>query len=619
LDTGEKLLGIREKLDGRVLVGDGAIGTLLADRGVDQPFNRANRTHAPVVRAVHEEYLRAGARVIETNTFLANRLKLAAHNLEDRTREINVEGARLAREAVDSLPRREDAFVLGSIGPLGRPLAPVGSILPDEVKDVFAEQVEALLEGGADALLLETFTDLAELRLAYEAVGALGVPVISYKTFIEDGETLAAGLPTEVAREISSWCSDDSEPALVGTNCTVGPQRMLEIIEQMASELGPVAAYPNPGIPQFVHGAIRYNQDVNHFAEYGVKLARAGARLIGGCCGTTPAHIESLAKVLRDFKPDGNGARRASASATLERTEKVAAEPVSRFAQKIRTGFAITVEVDLPRGHDISGVVEAAKSLRERGVHAIDISDGARVRLRMHPFAVAKVVQEQAGIEVVAHLSCRDRNIIGLQSDLLSAAALRVKNILAITGDPPQIGDFPEATGIFDTGAVGLVHMISRFNHGEDLAGNPIGEPPGFLIGAAFNPTAEDLDSEVAKLRQKVEAGAHAFWTQPVFEIEALERALEKVEDMNLKLLLGLMPLRSARQAEFLHHEVPGIDIPKHVRERLAGLSKEDAPKYGVEVAQNLLIEARALVDGAYLMPPASMPHLAGDVIEPII
>ncbi len=619
LDTREKLLGIREKLDGRVLVGDGAIGTLLADRGVDQPFNRANRTHAPVVRAVHEEYLRAGARVIETNTFLANRLKLAAHNLEDRTREINVEGARLAREAVHSLPRREDAFVLGSIGPLGRPLAPVGSILPDEAKDVFAEQAEALLEGGADALLLETFTDLAELELAYEAVGALGVPVIAYKTFIEDGETLAAGLPTEVAREISSWGSDDSEPALVGTNCTVGPQRMLEIIEQMAAEVGAVAAYPNPGLPQFVHGAIRYNQDVSHFAEYGVKLARAGARLIGGCCGTTPAHIESLAKVLRDFKPDGSDAGRASASATLERTEKVAAEPVSRFAQKIRTGFAITVEVDLPRGHDISGVVEAAKDLKERGVHAIDISDGARARLRMPPVAVAKIVQEEAGIEVVAHLSCRDRNIIGLQSDLLSAVALGVKNVFAITGDPPQIGDFPETTGIFDTGAVGLVHMISRFNHGEDLAGNPIGEPPGFLIGAAFNPTAEDLDSEVAKLRQKVEAGAHAFWTQPVFEIEALERALEKIEDMNLKLLLGLMPLRSARQAEFLHHEVPGIDIPKHVRERLAGLSKEDAPKYGVEVAQNLLIEAKALVDGAYLMPPASMPHLAGDVIEPII
>ena len=618
LDTKEKLLDIREKLDGRVLVGDGALGTLLADRGVDQPYSRANLTQASTVRAVHEEYLRAGARVIETNTFLANRLKLATHNLEENVRDINTQGAWLAREAVDALPRGDDAFVLGSIGPLGRPLAPIGTVLPNEAKDVFMEQAEALLEGGADALLLETFTDLAELKLAYEAVGALGVPILAYKTFIEDGETLAAGFASQVAREISSWGSEDFRPAVVGTNCTVGPQRMLEIIEQMAAESGPVAAYPNPGLPQFIHGVIRYNQDVNHFAKYGVKLARAGAHLIGGCCGTTPAHVKALTEALRDFKRDTSGVQRSSV-ATMERVEKVAAEPRSTLAEKIRTGFAITVEVDLPRGHDISGVVEAAKTLKERGVHAIDISDGARARLRVHPFAVAKLIEETAGVEVVAHLSCRDRNIIGLQSDLLSAAALGVKNILAITGDPPQIGDFPEATGVFDTGAVGLIHILNKFNHGEDLAGNPIGEPPGFLIGAAFNPTAEDLDAEADKLRQKFEAGAHAFWTQPVFESEALENALEKIEGMNVELLLGLMPLRSARQAEFLHHEVPGINIPKYIRKRLAELDKEDAPKYGVEVAQNLLIEAKPLVGGAYLMPPASMPHLAGDVIEPII
>lgn len=618
LDTREKLLDIREKLDGRLLLGDGAIGTFLDDRGVDQPYYKANLTHAQIVRSVHEEYLRAGARVIETNTFLANRLKLADHNLEEKAREINIEGARVARAAVNVLSRGEDAFVLGSIGPLGRPLAPIGSILPDEAKDLFAEQAEALLEGGADALLLETFTDLTELKLAYEAVSPLGAPVLAYKTFIEDGETLAAGLPARVAREISSWNSEGLEPALVGTNCTVGPQRMLEIVEQMAAESGPVAAYPNPGLPQFIHGAIRYNQDVNHFAEYGVRLAQAGARLIGGCCGTTPAHVKALTEALKDFRPDSSGTRQASV-ATVEVVEKVASEPVTKFAEKIQTGFAVTVEVDLPRGHDISGVIEAAKSLKERGVHAIDISDGARARLRMHPVAVAKIVQDTAGIEVVAHLSCRDRNTIGLQADLLSAAALGVKNILAITGDPPQIGDFPEATGVFDTGAVGLVHMISRFNHGEDLAGNTIGEPPGFLIGAAFNPTAEDLDAEIEKLRQKVEAGAHAFWTQPVFEIGDLERALEKIEGMDVKILLGLMPLRSGRQAEFLHHEVPGINIPEHVRHKLAELSKEDAPRYGVEVAQNLLVEAKPLVGGAYLMPPASMPHLAGDVIEPIV
>jgi homocysteine S-methyltransferase len=263
-------------------------------------------------------------------------------------------------------------------------------------------------------------------------------------------------------------------------------------------------------------------------------------------------------------------------------------------------------------------VVEAALRLKQRGVDAIDISDGARARLRMHPVAAARIVQDEAGIEVVAHISCRDRNFIGLQADLLGAAALGIKNILAVTGDPAQIGDYPEATSVFDTDSVGLIHVLSCMNSGEDLAGNPVGEPPGFLIGASFNPTADDLGSEVEKLRRKVEAGAHAFWTQPVFEIGAMERALEEIEDLSVCILVGLMPLRSARQAEFLHHEVPGINIPGHIRRKLAELPTEDAPKYGVEVAQNLLVKARPLVGGAYVMPPASAPDLAGDVIEAI-
>ena len=615
------MLDLEEKFGERLLVGDGAVGTLLGDRGIANPHTKANLTHPQIVQELHEEYLRAGSSVIETNTFGANRLKLATHGLEEQVREINVEGARLALEATKTVTgsNGSQALVMGSIGPLGKPLVPIGFIEPGEAKDIFAEQAEALLEGGAGALILETFTDLEELKIAYEAAASFGAPVLAYKTFIEDGEQLAEGLPARVAREISSWGSASSGPVVIGTNCTVGPQRMLEIVDQMSAESGPVAAYPNPGLPQFIHGTIRYNQDVSHFAEYGVKLAHAGARLIGGCCGTTPAHVRALADALRDFEPNGGVTQRA-ATATVERVEKKATDPVTGFAEKIREGFAVTVEVDLPRGHDISEVIEAARDLKERGVHAIDISDGARARLRMHPIAVAKLVQDQVGIEVVAHISCRDRNIIGLQSDLLSASALGVKNILAITGDPPQIGDFPEATGVFDTGAVGLVHILSRFNHGEDLAGNPVGEPPGFLIGAAFNPTAEDLDAEVEKLKQKVEAGAHAYWTQPVFEISSLERALDKLEaeDMDVALLLGLMPLRSGRQAQFLHHEVPGIDIPKHVREKLASLNKDDAPKYGVEVAQKLLVEAKPLVNGAYLMPPASMPHLAGDVVEAV-
>jgi methionine synthase / methylenetetrahydrofolate reductase(NADPH) len=607
---------LRELLGTRVLIGDGAVGTLLGERGLGfgHPYARANLSHPKMVADIHMEYLRAGAVAIETNTFAANRFKLENHDLEERVREVNAEGARLARKAARAVAGTGDrALVFGAIGPLGRPLAPVGPVSPEGAKSVFLEQAEALLEGGADAILLETFTDLVELRLAYEAVGTLGAPVLAFKTFVEDGETLAEGLPGRAAREISSWGAD-----LTGANCTVGPQRMVEIIGQMADGAGPVAALPNPGLPQLVGGHIRFQRDVDHFAEYGLKLAEAGARLVGGCCGTTPAHVRALSRALRDFRVEGNGTRRRVAVVEQAGGTEVSTKPVSEFAERLRTGFAVTVEVDLPRGNAIAQVVEAARRLKERGVHAIDISDGARARLRMHPVAAARIVQEEAGIEAVAHISCRDRNIIGLQADLLGAAALGVKNILAVTGDPAQIGDYPEATSVFDTDSVGLVHILSKMNRGEDLSGNPIGEPPGFLVGATFNPTAEDLNQEVEKLRRKVEAGAHAFWTQPVFEIGVLENALELMGDDGVCILLGLMPLRSARQAEFLHHEVPGIYIPKHVRQNLAALPPEDAPKYGVEVAQRLLSEAEPLVSGAYIMPPASAPDLAGDVLQAI-
>jgi homocysteine S-methyltransferase len=606
-------LDFRELLEDRVLLGDGAMGTLLGERGVGfgHPYARANLSHPEMVAGIHEEYLRAGASVIETNTFSANRYKLEIHDLEDRVRQVNVEGARLARRAADTVAA--DTLVLGAIGPLGRLLAPIGPVSPEEAREVFLEQAEALLEGGADALLLETFTDLAELRLAYDAVRLFGRPVLAYKTFVEDGETLAEGLPERAAHEISSWGAD-----LTGANCTVGPQRMVEIVQQMSAGAGPVAAFPNPGLPQLVEGSVLYNRDVRHFAAYGVKLAEAGARLIGGCCGTTPAHVRALSEVLRDFKVEGRVTRRRGYVAEKEVRPGISNEPVSGFAEKLQTGFAVTVEIDLPRGNDIQSVVEAARRLQRRGVDAIDISDGARARLRMHPVAAARIVQDEAAIEVVAHISCRDRNIIGLQADLLGAAALGVKNILAVTGDPAQIGDYPEATSVFDMDSVGLIHILSRMNAGEDLAGNSVGESPGFLIGASFNPTAEDLGFEADKLRRKVEAGAHAFWTQPVFEIGVLERALEEIDDLDVCILLGLMPLRSARQAEFLHYEVPGINIPRSVRDKLAELSAKDAPKYGVEVTQNLLVKARPLVRGAYIMPPASAPDLAGEVIEAI-
>src|SRR5215212_454705 len=453
------------------------MGTLLGERGVGfgHPYARANLSHPEMVAGIHEEYLRAGASVIETNTFSANRYKLEIHDLEESVRQVNIEGARLARRAADTLAA--DTLVLGAIGPLGRPLAPIGSVSPEEAREVFLEQAEALLEGGADALLLETFTDLAELRLAYDAVRLFGRPVLAYKTFVEDGETLAEGLPERAAHEISSWGAD-----LTGANCTVGPQRMVDIVEQMSAGAGPVAAFPNPGLPQLVEGSVLYNRDARHFAAYGVKLAEAGAHLIGGCCGTTPAHIRALSEALRDFKVEGRVTRRRGYVAEKEVRPGISNEPVSGFAEKLQTGFAVTVEIDLPRGNDIQSVVEAAQRLQRRGVDAIDISDGARARLRMHPVAAAKIVQDEAAIEVVAHISCRDRNIIGLQADLLGAAALGVKNILAVTGDPAQIGDYPEATSVFDMDSVGLIHILSRMNAGGELSRRIAGLPHRGLL-----------------------------------------------------------------------------------------------------------------------------------------
>lgn len=611
------------EVEDKVIICDGAMGTVLYERGVpyEHPYAYANLTQPDLVKQIHQEYVEAGARILEANTYGANRIRLAFSELGDRVNEINRLGAQLAREASGG-----KALVAGAIGPVGKPLKPVGLVEPDEAKEAFKEQALALLEGGVDLIIIETFSDLDELKLAYDAVKELSdLPIILQKTFIEDGETLAGGLPQRVGDTMLSWGA-----TLIGANCTVGPQRMLQIIQSMAqSGRGKICAIPTAGLPQLVAGRIVYNASTEYFARYGSRLAEAGANIIGGCCGTTPEHIRALVEALKDFKPSLRKAESVEVAEVAEVVEVIEApklekaEPskvqLSQFAQKLGKKYIITVELDLPRGLDMSRVLKGAKSLKAKGVDCIDISDGARARLRMNPMVAAHLIQDQAKIEVMMHFSCRDRNLLAIQADLLGAHALGIKNILAITGDPAQVGDYPESTSVYDVDSIGLVHILRRFNEGLDLAGNSIINRTSFLIAIAFNPAADDMELEYDRLKRKVDAGAHVVYTQPLYDIRLLERIRPKIELLGIPLIVGLLPLRSSRHAEFLHNEVPGMIVPDEIRRRLALCADDkEAAKIGIEISQKLLIEAKPMTGGVYLMPAFGRHQDAEKVMEVI-
>jgi len=610
-----------EVLDAGVLVADGAMGTLLQGHGIsfDHPYDYACVTHPDLVEEIHRDYLAAGARLIETNTYAANRMKLASRKLDDRVREINVRATALARRAAAARPSKAGpVLVAGSIGPLGRPIKPVGLVEPATARAVFREQAAALLEEGVDCFILETFADLAELKLAIEAVRDLAdLPIIAEKTFIEDAETLTGGLPQRVAETLRGWGVQ-----VMGANCTVGPQRMLQIVTGMAEVGGlPLSAMPTAGLPQLIDGQMRYECTPEYFARYGRALVEGGATLVGGCCGTTPAHIKALVEHLRGVtvrrgEAAGAGVVTVSAEERVIPTGVVETTQRSRLAQKLGKKYVVTVELDLPRGLDISRVLDGAEALRDQGCDCIDISDGARARLRMNPMVVAHLIQSRVGIEAMMHFCCRDRNLLATQADLLGAHALGIRNILAITGDPAQIGDYPAATSVFDLDSIGLVRILRRFNEGLDLAGNTISQRTGFLIAVAFNPLAADITKELDRLRQKADEGAELAYTQPIFERAILEFAVEEAGKLNLPLLVGILPLRSARHAEFMHNEVPGISVPEEIRRTMATLSDQDARRLGMQTAQEFLRLARPITAGAYLMPPFGSPSIAVEVMQ---
>ena len=599
------------------LLCDGGMGSFLYARGValDPCFDVLNVTDPAVVQSVHTEYIAVGADAIETNTFGANRFRLAAYGAERDVARINQRGARIARDARESSGR--DVFVLGSIGPLGKYLAPLGTVEPDEARDAFREQAEALLEGGIDAFIVETFADLDEVALAVAAIRAItDVPIVAQMAFTDDAHTFTGRTPVEVARALRAL-----DIQAMGANCSVGSSTLLEVLEQMVPEAGelPLSIQPNAGLPSRLGERLIYASSPSYMAEHAGRMIEAGARIVGGCCGTTPAHIAAMRPVVdarsaitRPAPARGRPRRRdGGESAALGGP----IEPTLLQRRLDEGAFVVSVELDPPRGHSVEKLVQGAKLLKERGVEIVDINDGSLGRVRMAVLPTALLVKDATGLDVNMHFTCRDRNLMGLQAELLAAHALDIRNILAMTGDPPRAGDYVNATAIFDVDAIGLLEILRRMNEGLDATGSSIGSPTTFSVGAALNHAAENIDLEVERAQRKVQAGARWFQTQPVYDLERFDRFLERCGPLDVPVLVGVLPLHSFRHAEFLHNEVPGMSIPAAVRTQLRDAG-ENALRVGIAMAQEVVAEIRRRYRGAYLMPSFGRYEVVAEVLE---
>src|SRR6058998_1863647 len=586
------------------LLCDGAMGTLLYARGIslDACFDVLNLNNPRVVQSIHADYIAAGADCIETNTFGANRFKLAIHGLDKQVREINRRGVALARDVRESSGR--DVFVLGSIGPLGKYLAPLGTVTPDEARSAFHEQAEALLEGGVDAFVVETFSDLDEVALAVAAIRAItDVPIIAQMAFTDDGTTFTGRPAADVARALRALPVD-----ALGANCSVGSSTLYEVLEQMRPEAGslPLCIQPNAGLPSRIGERLIYLSSPAYMAEYAERMVGAGARLVGGCCGTTPQHVAAMREVLDRRRPARPEARTTAVTVSPVATGVSpglhVARPPTLLGRKLAAGeFVVTVELDPPRGHSVEKLVQGAKLLRERGVDIVDINDGSLGRVRMSVLPTAILVREATGLDINMHFTCRDRNLMGIQADALGAHALDIRNILAMTGDPPRTGDYVNATAVFDVDAIGLIRILTGMNDGRDATGNSVGEPTAFCVGAAVDPAAAEPSREIERLLAKAEAGARWCQTQPIYDLEVLERFFARTRPP-IPVVVGLLPLHSSRHAEFLHNEVPGITIPDAVRGRMREAG-ERGLRVGIETAQELVRHLRGRYAGAYLMP----------------
>lgn len=612
------------------LLCDGATGTLLYAHGAafEQSFDVLNLEQPALVQELHEEYLRAGAEVIETNTFGANRFKLQEHGLENRVAEINAMGVKLARAAVNASGK--NAFVAASVGPLGVQLAPVGSVSRQEAHDAFREQIAALISEKPDALIFETFSHLPEITEAIRAAQELAapIPIIAQMTFTNDGVTQYGYTPVQVAHALAAL-----KVNVIGVNCSVGPARMLPVIEQIIHTVhddprrpGMIyfSAQPNAGFPEARGGRIFYPAAPDYFGDYARRFAEAGVNLIGGCCGTTPQHIHLMRLTLDAYARTAKKRPRSATIASNEQeTKPLAHEPPTQLRQKLDAGhFVVSVEMSPPRGFNPDKVLAGALILKQAGADVINVADSPRAQMRMSAWAVAHLVQTEIGMESVLHFPVRGRNLLRVHGDLMAAHALRVRNIFACMGDPAATGDYPQATDAYDIVPSGLVKLIKQhFNEGIDHAGTSIGAPCSFTAGVACDPNARDVARELKTLRKKIEAGADFCLTQPVFEPkiarEFLKRYADEFGKLELPMLAGVLPLASSRHAEFLHNEVPGITLTDEIRERMRRAG-DNGRAEGLKIASELWSELLEFAQGVYIMPAFGRYDTVAELLDAV-
>ena len=608
----------RKRLKEGPILCDGAMGTLLdLYEYPDLPHEIQNIKNPEIVERIHREYIEAGAEIIQTNTYSGNRFRLAQFHLEDQVKEINESAVAIAKRAAG-----EDVYVAGSVGPTGKLLEPIGKLRFAEAREAFREQIEILVRAGVDLLILETFVSLTELDLAIDAAKSVTkLPIVAQKTFPEDGAILSGTFPVEVAEHLMSKGVD-----VVGANCTVGPQRMFSIIRSMYKDGVVMSAQPAAGIPTLLDGRSIYHTTPEYLAQYAAELLQAGVTILGACCGSTPAHIRAMKAVIDAPKNERRIVKVKDRTAAPSKQKPPQAQPGntspqhhswSHFKTSIGKKFLSTAELDIPRGLDMSELIEGAGYLKAAGVDAVNITDGARARLRLSPIAISYQIQTRTGIEAMTHLATRDRNMISLQSELLSAHTFGLRNILCITGDPTNIGDYPQATSVFDIDSSGLIRAARSMNRGNDLMGNTIEQETSFLIACAANPMADNMDREIAKMEKKAEAGADIIFTQPIYELKTLEQFLKRIERLRLPVMVGVLPLRSYKHAEFLHNEIPGMVIPHRIREEMRQAG-EKAPDVGIEHAIRFLADAKPLVAGVYLMPPFKKYDIVPRILDAV-